>query len=91
MLAAQTLLAPHPTEVRGSTTGFMSDRHSGVVKWFSAQKGYGFILRDDGSDVFVHFSEIESDGFRTLRQGQSVEYALEDGDKGPHAKHVELK
>lgn len=71
-------------------TGYMTDRQSGVVKWFSAQKGFGFILRDGADDVFVHFSEIMTDGFRSLRQGQYVEYSLEDGEKGPHAKQVKI-
>lgn len=60
----------------------------GKVKWFSDQKGYGFILRDDGQDVFVHHSAIKMDGFRTLREGDDVAYQLRDGDKGPQAVNV---
>lgn len=60
----------------------------GTVKWFSDQKGYGFILRDDGQDVFVHHSAIQMDGFRTLREGDAVAYELRDGDKGPQAVNV---
>jgi cold shock protein len=60
----------------------------GNVKWFDAKKGFGFIVSPDGKDVFVHFSSIESDGFRTLRDGEEVEYELLDGDKGLHAKNV---
>lgn len=58
---------------------------SGKVKWFSDQKGYGFIAREEASDVFVHHTAIEMDGFRTLRQGESVQYQLKDGTKGPQA------
>ena len=60
----------------------------GKVKWFSDQKGYGFIAREDGTDVFVHHSAIEMEGFRTLRQGEAVKYELRDGGKGPQAVHV---
>ncbi len=58
---------------------------SGKVKWFSDQKGYGFIAREEESDVFVHHSAIEMDGFRTLRQGEDVVYELKEGTKGPQA------
>ena len=64
----------------------MSER--GEVKWFDAQKGFGFITRDDGTDVFVHHTEIVSDGFRTLDEGQAVEFELTDGPKGPKALKV---
>lgn len=67
----------------------MNDRVSGVVKWFSASKGYGFIERQDGPDVFVHFSAIKSDGFRTLTQGQKVSFTIEQGPKGLQAANVE--
>jgi CspA family cold shock protein len=66
-----------------------ADRNnSGTVKWFSDQKGYGFIARDDDADVFVHHSAIKMDGFRTLRQGEDVVYELKDGAKGPQAVNV---
>ena len=65
-----------------------SERHVGTVKWFSAEKGYGFIARDDGTDLFVHQSDIEAQGFRTLQEGQSVEFDIEQGPKGPKATHV---
>lgn len=68
----------------------MSDRLTGVVKWFNASKGYGFIGRDDGPDVFVHFSAIESDGYRTLKEGQQVEFSIEQGPKGLQASKVTL-
>jgi len=60
----------------------------GKVKWFSAEKGYGFIEREDGDDVFVHFSAIQGDGFKTLEEGQSVEFDVVDGDRGPQAASV---
>lgn len=62
-----------------------SAMQSGKVKWFSDQKGYGFIAREEASDVFVHHTAIEMDGFRTLRQGEDVVYELKEGTKGPQA------
>ena len=61
---------------------------AGKVKWFSDEKGYGFISRDSGEDVFVHHSAIVGEGFRTLAEGQSVEFELADGPKGPRADNV---
>jgi len=66
----------------------MEDRIIGKVKWFNASKGYGFIERQDGPDVFVHYSAIQSDGFRTLDEGQEVEFSIEQGPKGLQAAHV---
>ncbi|GBG94239.1 cold-shock protein [Ligilactobacillus salitolerans] len=60
----------------------------GTVKWFNADKGYGFITREDGSDVFVHFSAIQGDGFKTLDEGQHVSFDVEDSDRGPQAANV---
>jgi CspA family cold shock protein len=60
----------------------------GTVKWFNAQKGYGFISRDDGEDVFVHFTAIAGDGFRSLEEGQRVEFEITQGRKGPQASNV---
>jgi len=61
---------------------------TGTVKWFSAEKGYGFLSRDDGEDVFVHFSAIEGDGYRNLEEGQPVEFEVTTGPKGPQAAGV---
>ena len=66
----------------------MSETQTGTVKWFSDQKGYGFIAREDGDDVFVHHSAIQEPGFRTLREGESVEFTIEQGQKGPAAANV---
>jgi CspA family cold shock protein len=66
----------------------MSDRFVGTVKWFNATKGYGFIGREDGEDVFVHFSAIQSDGYRKLEAEQQVEFSVEDGPKGLQAANV---
>ena len=60
----------------------------GKVKWFNASKGYGFISQEDGSDVFVHFSAIQGDGFKTLDEGQEVEFDIIKGAKGPQAANV---
>ena len=62
----------------------------GKVKWFDNKKGFGFISREDDEDVFVHFSSIESDGFRTLQEGQSVTFEITNGDKGPQASNVKF-
>jgi CspA family cold shock protein len=66
----------------------MSDRVLGTVKWFNDSKGYGFIEREDGDDVFVHFSAIQGDGFRSLAEGQQVEFSIEQGPKGLQAADV---
>ena len=63
-------------------------REKGVVKWFNEAKGYGFIQQSNGSDVFVHFSAIQGDGYRTLEEGVEVEFELEEGPKGPKALNV---
>ena len=68
----------------------MSERITGTVKWFNGTKGFGFIEREGGPDVFVHYSAItgEGDGFRNLQEGQQVEFTVEQGDKGPNAANV---
>ena len=63
-------------------------RHTGKVKWFNENKGYGFILQDNGKDVFVHYSEIKEEGYRTLAEGEEVEFEITDSPKGPQAKDV---
>jgi len=60
----------------------------GTVKWFNAEKGYGFIAVDDGPDVYVHYSQIQMDGFRSLADGQRVEFEISQGQKGPQADAV---
>ncbi len=66
----------------------MSDRIIGTVKWFNTAKGYGFIEREGGADVFVHYSAIQAEGFRDLEAGQKVEFSVEESPKGPHALDV---
>ncbi len=61
---------------------------TGTVKWFNAEKGYGFITGEDGNDVFVHFSAIQEEGFKTLEEGQSVSFDIEEGQRGPQATNV---
>ncbi len=65
-----------------------SNREVGNVKWFNPSKGYGFIERESGEDVFVHYSEIQADGYRTLAEGQRVEFTVADGEKGLQATSV---
>ena len=66
----------------------MSEKEQGTVKWFNGSKGYGFIERDSGEDVFVHYSAILADGYRSLDEGQRVEFVVTQGDKGPQASEV---
>ena len=61
----------------------------GVVKWFSSEKGYGFIEREDGDDLFVHYSEITMDGYKTLKEGQRVQFDVNEGPKGLHAANLQ--
>jgi CspA family cold shock protein len=68
----------------------MSERIIGTVKWFNGSKGYGFLARESGADVFVHFSAIQGDGFKNLEEGQKVEFTVEKGPKGPQAANVVL-
>ena len=66
----------------------MSERVIGTVKWFNGEKGYGFLAREGGPDVFVHYSAIDSEGYRNLQEGQKVEFAIEKGPKGLQAADV---
>lgn len=82
---AGNLLFPYLKEVAD-----VSSKVTGTVKWFNDAKGYGFISQDNGEDVFVHYTAIQGDGFRTLREGQRVEFAVERGPKGLHATQVRV-
>lgn len=62
---------------------------TGKVKWFNAEKGYGFITAEDGTDIFVHYSAIQSEGFRTLDEGQEVSFEITESERGPQAANVE--
>jgi len=66
----------------------MAEKERGTVKWFNATKGYGFIQREQGGDVFVHYSAIQADGYRSLNQGDAVEFEVQEGPKGLQAANV---
>ena len=66
----------------------MSDRENGSVKWFNESKGFGFIQRENGPDVFAHFSAIQGSGFKTLHEDQKVEFTVTQGQKGPQAENI---
>ena len=66
------------------------ERTIGTVKWFNNAKGYGFLAREGGPDVFVHYTALSGDGYRSLEEGQSVEFSIEDGDKGLQATNVQV-
>ena len=66
----------------------MSERCIGTIKWFSAPKGYGFIGLEDGEDIFVHFSAIQMEGYKRLKEGQKVEFSIEEGNRGKQAANV---
>ena len=66
----------------------MSEKVQGTVKWFNESKGYGFISPESGPDVFAHFSAIQGDGFKTLKEGQKVEFIIGQGQKGPQAEQI---
>ncbi len=80
------------TDVKFNNQGVLEvmseERESGVVKWFNGAKGYGFISRESGEDLFVHFSEIQSEGYRVLNEGEKVEFTVAESDKGLQAKEV---
>ena len=64
---------------------------TGTVKWFNSEKGYGFITGDDGNDVFAHFSQIQKEGFKSLEEGQEVEFEVAQGEKGLQAENIVIK
>ncbi|MFH1626158.1 MAG: cold-shock protein [Pseudomonadota bacterium] len=66
----------------------MAERETGTIKWFNSSKGYGFITRDGKTDIFVHYSAIRGEGYRSLEEGQRVEFVVTQGQKGPHADDV---
>lgn len=68
----------------------MAERETGTVKWFNNTKGFGFIAREEGEDIFVHYSAIRGGGYRSLEEGQKVEFTISQGDKGPQAQDVTL-
>ena len=68
----------------------MSNTTTGTVKWFNESKGFGFIERESGSDVFAHFRAINGDGFKTLKEGQKVEFNVTEGAKGPQAENINI-
>ena len=68
----------------------MAEREIGTVKWFNSTKGFGFIERENEKDVFVHYSEINATGYRSLEEGQRVEFTVVDGEKGPQAQNIVL-
>ena len=76
------------TVKEGVSNTIMSERIQGTVKWFNAGKGYGFISREGGEDVFVHYSALQSEGYRSLDEGQRVEFNVERGSKGLQASNV---
>jgi len=81
-------LSSYPIPFSRRRDCIMSERIQGTVKWFNATKGYGFIAREGGEDVFVHYSAIQSEGYRSLNEGQRVEFTLERGPKGLQASNV---
>lgn len=85
-LASVNLPAKAATSKKRSTG---KNREQGTVKWFNVSKGYGFVTRSSGEEIFVHFRSIRGEGRRALREGQSVEFTVVDGDKGPQAEDVE--
>lgn len=68
----------------------MSERMQGTVKWFNGDKGYGFISTEDGPDVFAHYSEIQATGYRSLNEGDRVEFTMTQGEKGPQASAITI-
>ncbi len=76
------------TDATSNERGFLMAQYKGQVKWFNNAKGYGFLGRDDGPDVFVHYSSIQLDGYKSLKEGDEVEFDVIQGTKGPQADQV---
>jgi cold shock protein len=87
LFSSHFILSNKSSQGKGVLTG-MAERITGTVKWFNSAKGYGFIAREGGKDVFVHFSAVQMDGYRTLNEGDQVEFSIEDSPKGPQAVSV---
>jgi cold shock protein len=81
---------PNPFHMREKEYSSMAERQHGTVKWFNASKGYGFISSEDGKEYFVHYSEINVSGYRSLKEGQEVEFTAVQGDKGLQAHDVSV-
>mmetsp|Transcript_1531 Transcript_1531/g.1920 ORF Transcript_1531/g.1920 Transcript_1531/m.1920 type:complete len:107 (+) Transcript_1531:55-375(+) len=93
LLTGVQSFAPNPHANRSfqtKTSLAMSNKSTGTVKWFNETKGFGFIQQENGPDVFAHFSAIQGDGFRTLVEGQKVEFEITQGQKGPQAENILL-
>jgi CspA family cold shock protein len=88
--SAKTSRLPEYQNFCNKETKEMSERITGTVKWFNGGKGYGFIAREGGDDVFVHYSAIQIDGYKNLEEGQRVEFSVEKGPKGLQATNVTL-
>jgi CspA family cold shock protein len=80
-------ITPQVKQIKGGQV-MSENRVTGTVKWFNASKGFGFIEQDEGEDVFVHYSAIAGDGYRSLEEGQRVEYDVVEGERGPQAQEV---
>ena len=80
--------SPAPKQERTAGKGVRMERLQGTVKWFNSAKGYGFIGRDNGPDVFVHYSAISGEGYKSLQEGDKVEFEISQGQKGPQAANV---
>ncbi len=76
------------TRFRGKNLGGIIYMQNGIVKWFNAEKGYGFIQQEDGDDIFVHYSAIQEEGFKSLEEGQAVTFEIVEGERGPQAANV---